>query len=312
MEITQEAIYKVFDLEAPAAEAPVAETEITEIETEETQPESTEEDPAQIEEGAEPETEEAEEAEEAEDTKAGKAQSIEERRRHAAERRRREQQAAIDAAVKAATEAEREKLHNAIARSGMKNPITGAPITTLEELESYNQQVKLARAERELKGGKLTQETLQDIISDHPAIKRAEEIARKAEDAEREAREAAVRSRMDAEVLEIRKLNPSIETLEDILAMPTGKAFYEYVQKGNSLVDAYYLANRETQSAKSVAMAKQQALNLANSKKHLTQDKARGQGALSVPSDEMTMFKAMNPGATEAEIQKYYAKYNKK
>ena len=53
-------------------------------------------------------------------------------------------------------------------------------------------------------------------------------------------------------------------------------------------------------------------MNNARSKDHLKgMGPQRGQGSSPVPPDEMAMFRLLNPGATDAEIQAYYNK-NKK
>ena len=50
----------------------------------------------------------------------------------------------------------------------------------------------------------------------------------------------------------------------------------------------------------------------AASKGHLTSTKQQGDGALSVPGDEMALFREFLPGASDAEIQKYYNADRKK
>lgn len=50
-------------------------------------------------------------------------------------------------------------------------------------------------------------------------------------------------------------------------------------------------------------------MNNARSKDHLTTTGSqRGAGAAPVPADEMAMFRLLNPGATDREIQAYYNK----
>ena len=95
--------------------------------------------------------------------------------------------------------------------------------------------------------------------------------------------------------------------------MPTAKEFYALVQKGNSFLDAFRLANYDRLTAQAAEAAKQQAQNLSRSKDHLTATTGqRGGGAISVPPDELRMFRELNPGASEADIQAYYNKYKGK
>ena len=41
-------------------------------------------------------------------------------------------------------------------------------------------------------------------------------------------------------------------------------------------------------------------------KQHMGQTKERGAGAVSVPADVKEMYRALNPGITDAEIQTHY------
>ena len=91
--------------------------------------------------------------------------------------------------------------------------------------------------------------------------------------------------------------------------MPNSKEFYSLVKRGNSFLDAYRLANFDKLTAARAEQARQQAMNNARSKDHLRPTTGQqGAGAVSVPPDEMAMFRAINPGATEAQIQAYYNK----
>lgn len=237
----------------------------------------------------------------------------EERRENAAQRRRQEQQAAIDQAVEEALRKEREKAQGEwtdfFNAAKLKNTMTGEPIRTLEEFRAWNEAFQTAQISKDLESGKLTREALDKAVADNPAVKRAEEIIRRDEEARRQAEEAAAKARIDGEIAEIHKMDPAVSSVEDLMKMPNAKQFYEYVKRGNSFLDAYYLANRETLEQRAAQAARQQAMSAARSKDHLTAiGNARGAGAASVPSEEMQLFRLLNPDATEAEIQKYYNK----
>lgn len=237
----------------------------------------------------------------------------EERRENAAQRRRQEQQAAIDQAVEEALRKEREKAQGEwsdfFSAAKLKNTMTGEPIRTLEEFRAWNEAFQTAQISRDLEAGKLTREALDKAVADNPAVKRAEEIIRRDEEARRQAEEAEARKRIETELAEIHKMDPTVSSVEDLMKMPNADKFYGYVKRGNSFLDAYYLANRETLEQRTAQAARQQAMSAARSKDHLTATgNARGAGAASVPSEEMQLFRLLNPDATEAEIQKYYNK----
>lgn len=246
----------------------------------------------------------------------GRSQTEEQRREHAAQRRRQEQQAAIDQAVSEAREQERERNRKEwsdfFSRAGLKNSITGEPIKTMEEFNEWSRAYDAARISQDLKDGKLTPEALDKAIAESPAVKRAEELIRREEDARRQQEEAAAKARIDAEIAEIHKLDPTIGSMEDLLKMPDARKFYEYVRRGNSFLDAWYLTNREKMAQQTAEAARQQAMSAARSKDHLTATaNARGAGAACVPTEDMRLFRLLNPDATEAEIQAYYNKQKK-
>jgi hypothetical protein len=249
------------------------------------------------------------------DAEDGKPQTPEQRKENAERRRKREQerQLAIDRAVQAAVQAEQEKAQASMAEffagANLTNSLTGAPITNMAEFRAWKEEFERARLERELKAGKLTPEGLSKAISDNPAVKAAQAVIQKNDEETRQRGLAEARARADADLAEIRKLDPTVKDMGDLLKMPNAKDFYAYVKKGNSFLDAFYLANRERLASASAEAAKQRALNNARSKDHLTATAVRGGGAISVPADELALFREFMPGASEADIQAYYKKY---
>lgn len=240
----------------------------------------------------------------------------EQRRENAARRRQEEQRIAIDRAVQEAIRQEREKntaeMQDFFAKAGLKNTVTGKPITNMEEFRAWNEQFSRAKLERELKEGKLTPEGLETAIGSHPAIKQAQQLA-----ADRKAQEQAqkndeIKARIDAEVAEIHKLDASINSLEDLLRAPYGQELYAMTQRGYSIKDAHFLLNHERLEQAKLEAARQQAMAGARNKDHLTGTSTpRGGGAISVPSSDLAMFRQFNPGASDAQIQEYYNKYMK-
>ena len=243
------------------------------------------------------------------------------RKENAARKRREETQAAIDKAVQDAVKAEQDRskaeLDAFFAAAALKNTITGKPITNMEEFNLWKQAFDAAKLQQDLKAGKLTPEDLQKVIEQTPAMRQVQQIVqrqeeaakRQNEEAAKRQNEEAAKARVEAEIQEIHKLDPTINAVKDLLTMPTAKEFYALVKKGNSFLDAFRLANYDRLTAAAAEAAKQQAMNNARSKDHLTgASPQRGQGTVPVPADEMAMFRAINPGATDAEIQAYYNK----
>lgn len=250
-------------------------------------------------------------------------QSEEERRENAARRRRLEQQEAIDRAVQEAVARERESFQKERERfyqsAGLKNTLTGEIITSDEEFRAWKSAFDAQRIAEDLKKGELTPEAISRAVSDSPAVKRLEELAeqeearaKEAQETRRREEEAKARERIDAEIAEIHRMDPSINGVEDLLRMDGADRFRGYVQRGNTFLDAYYLTNREKLARQQAQAAQRQAQEAARSKDHLKSlAKPAGTGAKSVPRADMELFRLFNPDATESEIQSYYNRQQK-
>ena len=198
--------------------------------------------------------------------------SLEQRRENAARRRREETRAAIREAVEQERTSARQDVEQVLRDAGLKNPADGTPITNLEQYRAFKQ-------------------------------------AQQAQPAPQPQSTHTMEAQVEAELAQIRQLDPSIRSVADLLAMPRAREFYQMVKRGNSFVDAYKLANYDQLTQQAAAAARQQAQNLARSKGHLVAATQRGKGGATVPAQEMNLFRAFNPQASESAIQAYYNKY---
>ena len=246
--------------------------------------------------------------------KTSRVQSPEENAKYAAARRKAEAQrdAAVEEARRSAQEEAKRLIDEAFRNSGLTNPYTQQPITTKEEYEAYRQRYNAERKDRVLKKSGMSDEEFDAFVSDLPEVKAAREAQAAAERAQREANEAQARVKMDEQLREIGKLNPNIRELRDLAAMETYPKFYELVKRGNTLVDAYRLANFEALTNSAAQATRQAAINSVQSKQHMGATRERGTGTMSVPADVKEMYRALNPGATDAEIQSHYNRAHRK
>ncbi len=109
-----------------------------------------------------------------------------------------------------------------------------------------------------------------------------------------------------AELEEIRRMDPELEDLGCILRSENGERFRRYVRRGLSFTEAYKLAAEDRLTRLREGRAAEAARVRAASKDHLYATGTRGQGAVSVPAEEMTVFRALLPGSTPEKIQRYY------
>ena len=197
--------------------------------------------------------------------------------------------------------------------AGQTNPLTGRPITTEAEYRAY--QAEQARRDQtaQLQQAGIDPAAIEGIVDQKMAPMQQQLMAAQMENARRaaEAANEKAQSFISAALKNISAEYPEIKTLEDIAAMPTAERFNELVQKGVSLEDAFFLANRKDLQQRSVAAAKAAAVRGAASRSHLNPVDSSGGKAVEVPAAAKASFREMFPDATEAEIQKEYAAYLK-
>nr|DAO84058.1 MAG TPA: hypothetical protein [Caudoviricetes sp.] len=193
----------------------------------------------------------------------------------------------------------------------MTNPYTKKPITSKAEYEEYRERFEEEKKSHLLRKSGMSDEEFNQFVQNLPEVREAREAKQAAEKARQDAQEAQAKVQVDEQLKKISELDPNIRELQDLAKMPSYPQFYELVKKGNSLLDAFKLANFETLSQGTAARARQAAINAAQSKQHLAQTQTRGKGAVTVPSDVKELYRTMNPGVTDAEIQAHYSRTHK-
>ena len=231
-------------------------------------------------------------------------QSAEERRRQAHGRRQRElasqRQAARDDAF-------------AEMFAGQMNPYTNTPIRTEADWRAYRDAMEQHNAEEELRRAGIDPRLVRGMVE--AEVRPLKEQARQQELTAIGQQARAVSAQADAAiqtVLEsIRQLyGASVQSVEDVLAMATGAAFGDYVQKGLSLEDAYYMANRADIDRQRMAAAKQAGVNQARGKSHMAAPAPAASPAAYVATpEEAAAYREFMPNATDKEINAAYGRY---
>lgn len=110
---------------------------------------------------------------------------------------------------------------------------------------------------------------------------------------------------LSREMEEIRRLDPSVRSIKDILAMPTGETFRMYVKKGNSFVDAYFLANRQEILRSVYEAGAAQGRN--RGKEHLTATTSHMAPMMAeIPGEELELFRGLLPEVPDTIFRAYY------
>lgn len=263
--------------------------------------------PAQGAESAETGDDQQPQTQEKAQTEQPDAMPPEQRRQNAARRRKKELDDAVNAAIAKERAAADERMQALLKSAGIKSPYTGEVISSVEELKEYLASDRQKRIERDLKAGKLTMEALQEAA--RTALPEKQEPKEEQPDPQPEdgADTAVFQTQVQSELAEIAKLNPKVKSINDILQMETGQRFAQLVQNnGLSFLDAYKLANEDAIRQQTAAAAAQAAKTAAATKQHLQASTKRGAGAVTVPTGEMQVYRALFPHASDAEIQKMY------
>ena len=198
---------------------------------------------------------------------------------------------------------------------GKVNPYTGTVINNREDYEAYRnayaqsqQNAATANLYGRIQNGTATadefnafiQSAVQRALMSSPDLQRARAAADRAEQAERQAREDAGRSRLQADIDALNKEYPScgIKTIADI----KDPAMVDYIKKGLTVSDAYYLTHRQEIAKSQQAAAKQAVINQTAGKAHLKTTAGTAAEDSGVTEEMIAEFKPFFPNASRKEL----------
>lgn len=203
--------------------------------------------------------------------------------------------------------------------AGKMNPYRGTVISTPEEYETYKADHENAQKQslmQRIQQGTATADELnsyvQSIVKQQlqtsPELQRAKVAAEKAEQAERLARIESGKNRLQADIDALNKEYPAcgIKSVEDI----KDPAIVNYMRRGLSVTEAYYLTHRQELAKKQQEVTKQAVINQANSKNHLKTTKGGASEDISVPEDVKEQYKKFFPDWTDKQIAADYKKHS--
>ena len=170
-------------------------------------------------------------------------------------------------------------LDRAAAEMGLRDPVTGEPVRNQAELDRWLEQQEHRSDQRERS---------------------------------RRARAEERRAMVDRQLAEIARLDPTVRGLGDLTRSEQYETIYALVKRGNSLVDAYKLANFDRLTRRAAESARQRVLNELEGKRHLAATQQRGEGASPVPPEVAEQYRLINPGITEAEMRRHYNRGRRK
>lgn len=188
------------------------------------------------------------------------------------------------------------------------NPETGKPILSAKD---YFEAVEAEERAKSKEAMEIVKKKLEEIGEDpnildrmreeDPYVKQAKELVEQVE------KEKASQE-LQANIKEIAKIDSSIKTLEDVAGLENFEYIVKLVEKGNSLVEAYKLANFDKLVSKKQSAAEQAAINQAKSKSHLqkTGGVADTSTLVDIPEDELKELKGFFPELSATQLKQKY------
>lgn len=143
---------------------------------------------------------------------------------------------------------------------------------------------------------------IDDAVTNNPIVLEAQRVI----EAQREREQKAV---LDSAINEISAIDPDIKSLNDLLALDNYNEFYDLVERGYALPDAYKIISFDKLSNKKAASAAQTVINNVNSKGHITTTKGTQTKEITVPDEILAGYRKNNPDMSEDEIRKHYSKF---
>lgn len=143
---------------------------------------------------------------------------------------------------------------------------------------------------------------IDDAVTNNPIVLEAQRVI----EAQREREQKAV---LDSAINEISAIDPDIKSLNDLLALDNYNEFYDLVERGYALPDAYKIISFDKLSNKKAASAAQTVINNVNSKGHITTTKGTQTKEVTVPDEILAEYRKNNPNMSEDEIRKHYSKF---
>lgn len=189
-----------------------------------------------------------------------------------------------------------------IAGAGLSDPYTGSPITNSAELRAYRERFEQEKRREFQEGHGMDEQSYRAFVEELPEVRAAREAAEQLQ-----ARE--VKARIQEDIREISKLDPSVKGLADLAKRPEYGQVCGLVEKGYRLSDAWKVTNFEALSQRAAEAARQETRNSLGGKQHLAATASRGEGAATVPPEVAEEYRQLMPDATDAEIQRHYDSY---
>lgn len=225
-------------------------------------------------------------------------QTAEENARYAAMRRRAEEDA------RRKYEGQLNQMNQQVAAmcQGVTHPVTGQPITNVNDyLDALAIQQRQAN-EQELQEKGIDPSLIDRMIASNPVVMQAQQVIE-------QNKMIGAEQQLQNDLAEITKIDPNIKGINELAQLPNFPDMLARVERGDSLLDAYKIVNFNNFMQHTEGAARQQAINQMRGKSHLASPStsvATDNDEVEVPAEIMKSWK--EDGKTEKQIRELYAK----
>lgn len=184
-----------------------------------------------------------------------------------------------------------------------KNPETGEPIRSAKDYYEAMAAQERANAREQMQQNGIDPSVIDNLIANSPAV-------REAQAATAELNSFRAQQQIDADCKEILALDPSLNSVDEILNDPSMPLMLEKVQQGMRLVDAYKIVNFDRVFASKEAAVKQQTVNQVKGKNHLATGASINVNDIEedIPAESIDKWKEMFPEKSSKELKALYNK----
>lgn len=242
----------------------------------------------------------------------GKEQTPEERQRQAAARRKAEMEE-HDKKLRDQINAEHAaQMDSVVASLGKINPFTKKAITTMQELNEYNEENTRRKRAAKLEKLGMSEEDFNELVENHPTVRAAKEAAAKLNEQKASLQRAEQSEELRAELAEIAKIDPNIKSAKDLMEHPSYAELKKLVQEnGHSIAEAFRIATEPQRAQEQIDKVAGSAARAAAGKNHMSAVAASGGATsqVSVPEAVMKGYRLSNPNITMEEARKKYARF---
>lgn len=181
------------------------------------------------------------------------------------------------------------------------NPETGQPIRSAQDYSEAMAAQERMNAREQMQQNGIDPNVIDNLIANSPAV-------RQAQAATAELNNYRAQQKLEADYKEILALDPSLNSVEDILNDPSMPLMAERVAQGMSLVDAYKIVNFDKVFNSKEAAVKQQTINQVKGKNHLSTGAAVNVSSdlEDIPANMLEDFKDRFPEKSPKELKALY------